>query len=79
MITYKLTHVNGLHFELLGDEGKNREYDVTFIDKNVTKPIYETKLKPKVGLDQIESSQLIHLYSLNMKDVQSSKSIYQMN
>ena len=46
MITYKLTHVNGLHFELLSDEGKNREYDVTFIDKNVTKPIYETKLKP---------------------------------
>ena len=46
MITYKLTHVNGLHFELLSDEGKNREYDVTFIDNNVTKPIYETKLKP---------------------------------
>ena len=46
MITYKLTHVNGVHFELLSDEGKNREYDVTFIDKNVTKPIYETKLKP---------------------------------
>lgn len=55
MITYNLYHVDGLYFQLLEDEGKNREYDVTFIDRkgkvkgmftdqNVT--IYETKMKP---------------------------------
>lgn len=46
MITYKLTHVNGLHFELLDDEGKGREYDVTFVDRKNDGYIYETKLKP---------------------------------
>ena len=55
MITYKLTHVNGLHFELLDDEGKGREYDVSFVDRNASKPgfflpqnetIYEAKMKP---------------------------------
>ena len=55
MITYKLTHVNGLHFELLDDEGKGREYDVRFVDRNASKPgfflpqnetIYEAKMKP---------------------------------
>ena len=40
MITYKLLHINGLHFELLDDEGKGREYDVSFVDSNTT--IYET-------------------------------------
>ena len=55
MITYKLLHINGLYFELLGDEDKNREYDVSFVDmeaqvagymlpQQVT--IYETKMKP---------------------------------
>ena len=55
MITYKLNHVDGLYFELTGDEGKNREYDVSFVDRKgkvegmltdqqVT--IYETKMKP---------------------------------
>ena len=55
MINYKLQHVNGLFFELLSDEGKNREYDVTFVDRKgkvkgmltdqqVT--IYNIKLKP---------------------------------
>jgi autotransporter strand-loop-strand O-heptosyltransferase len=43
MITYKLLHINGLYFELLGDEGKDREYDVSFVDGNTT--IYETKMK----------------------------------
>lgn len=54
MITYKLLHINGLYFELLGDEGKDREYDVSFVDmeaqvagymlpQQVT--IYETKMK----------------------------------
>ena len=46
MIKYKLTHVNGLHFELLDDEGKNREYNISFIDRKDNKSIYETKLKP---------------------------------
>ena len=46
MITYKITHVNGLHFELLDDEGKGREYDVTFVDRKNDGHIYETKLKP---------------------------------
>jgi autotransporter strand-loop-strand O-heptosyltransferase len=47
MITYRLHHVNGLFFELLDDEGKNREYDVSFVDREKPeKPIYETKLKP---------------------------------
>ena len=47
MITYNLNHVNGLFFELLTDEGKNREYDVSFIDKSkvVEHPIYESKMK----------------------------------
>jgi len=55
MITYNIHHVDGLYFELTGDEGKNREYDVSFVDmeakveglflpQQVT--IYETKLKP---------------------------------
>jgi len=55
MITYNLHHVNGLYFELTGDEGKDREYDIQFVDRkakvkgmltdqHVT--IYETKLKP---------------------------------
>ena len=55
MITYNLHHVNGLYFQLLDDGGKNREYDIQFVDRkskvegmltdqHVT--IYETKLKP---------------------------------
>jgi autotransporter strand-loop-strand O-heptosyltransferase len=55
MINYNLHHVNGLFFELLDDGGKNREYDIQFVDRrgkvdgmlteqHVT--IYETKLKP---------------------------------
>ena len=48
MINYILHHVNGLYFELLDDGGKNREYDISFVDKaSPDKPIYETKLKPK--------------------------------
>jgi autotransporter strand-loop-strand O-heptosyltransferase len=55
MINYKLHHVNGLFFELLSDDGKNREYDVTFVDRNAEVPgfnlpqhktIYSIKLKP---------------------------------
>jgi hypothetical protein len=46
MINYKLHHVNGLFFELLSDDGKNREYDVTFVDRKDNKTIYNIKLKP---------------------------------
>ena len=57
MITYKLTMIDGITFELLSDDGKDREYDVTFVDRkgkvkgmftdqHVT--IYETKLKPNM-------------------------------
>ena len=45
MITYKMHHVNGLYFEITGDEGKNREYDVVFLDKDTMKSIYESKMK----------------------------------
>ena len=45
MITYNINHVNGLFFEIINDEGKNREYDVIFYDKEYSKSIYETKLK----------------------------------
>ena len=46
MITYKLNHVDGLFFELIEDGGKNREYDIQFVDRKDNKTIYETKLKP---------------------------------
>ena len=44
MIEYKLTHVQGLYFEIVDDGGKNREYDVVFIDKKDNSIIYEVKL-----------------------------------
>ena len=46
MITYNLHHVDGLYFELLDDGGKNREYDVQFVDRDSKSNIYESKLKP---------------------------------
>lgn len=45
MINYNVSHVNGLLFELLDDGGKNREYDIQFVDRKDGKTIYETKLK----------------------------------
>jgi len=45
MISYNIHHVNGLYFEILGDENKNREYDITFLDKSESRTLYETKLK----------------------------------
>jgi autotransporter strand-loop-strand O-heptosyltransferase len=45
MITYNIHHVDGLYFQLLDDEGKNREYDVVFVDRDSKSEIYETKLK----------------------------------
>jgi autotransporter strand-loop-strand O-heptosyltransferase len=47
MITFKLLHINSLYFELLDDEGKDREYDVTFIDRKTNEVLYESKMKPK--------------------------------
>lgn len=46
MITYNLHHVQGLYFEITGDEGKNRSYKCEFIDKKDDTKIYETELKP---------------------------------
>ena len=46
MIDYKIHHVNGLYFELISDEGKNREYDISFLDRgNNNKSVYEIKMK----------------------------------
>ena len=45
MISYKINHVNGLYFEITGDEGKNREYDVSFVERNTNKSVFETKMK----------------------------------
>ena len=47
MIEYKLTHVQGLYFEIVDDGGKNREYEVSFVDRKNNQVIYQTKLKPK--------------------------------
>ena len=44
MISYKINHVNGLYFEITGDEGKNREYDVSFVERNTNKSVFETKM-----------------------------------
>lgn len=45
MISYNIHHVNGLYFEITGDEGKNREYDVCFIDRKDNSKLYESKMK----------------------------------
>lgn len=46
MIICKTTYVNGLHFEILNDEGKNNEYLVQFIDRgNNNNLLYEAKMK----------------------------------
>jgi autotransporter strand-loop-strand O-heptosyltransferase len=45
MIEYKMHHVNGLFFEITGDENKNREYDIKFIDNKNNTILYETKMK----------------------------------
>ena len=43
---YNINHIDGLFFEIVDDNGKNKEYTVTFLDEN-KKVMYETKLKPK--------------------------------
>lgn len=46
MIICKTTYVNGLHFEILNDEGKNNEYLVQFIDKGDNDNLlYELNMK----------------------------------
>ena len=46
MISYNLTHINGLFFEITSDEGKNREYHVSFVDRKDNTTIYELNMKP---------------------------------
>ena len=45
MISYILHHVNGLYFQITDDEGKDREYDVSVVDKANNQSIFECKLK----------------------------------
>jgi autotransporter strand-loop-strand O-heptosyltransferase len=44
MIKYNIHHVKGLYFQITEDEGKNREYEVSFVDRSDNKEIYKTKL-----------------------------------
>lgn len=45
MITYNIHHVKGCYFQITGDEGKNREYEVSFVDRQENnKVIYKVKL-----------------------------------
>lgn len=46
MISYNINHINGLFFELISDEGKNREYNVSFVDRKDGKVVYEVDMKP---------------------------------
>jgi autotransporter strand-loop-strand O-heptosyltransferase len=46
MISYNINHINGLFFELTSDEGKNREYNVSFVDRKDGKIVYEVNMKP---------------------------------
>lgn len=46
MINYEIHHVNGLYFKLVDDGGKNKEYNIEFVDNSNGQIIYETKLKP---------------------------------
>lgn len=46
MISYNINHINGLFFELTSDEGKNREYNVSFVDRKDGKVVYEVNMKP---------------------------------
>lgn len=45
MIKYNVHHVQGLFFELLSDEGKNREYEVSFVDRQTNHVIHKQNLK----------------------------------
>jgi autotransporter strand-loop-strand O-heptosyltransferase len=45
MITYNLHHVLGLYFEIVSDEGKNREYEVTFIDRQSNQTLFKDTMR----------------------------------
>ncbi len=45
MIKYNISHIKGLYFEITDDEGKDREYDVSFVDRKLNNEIYKVKLK----------------------------------
>lgn len=45
MIKYNLYHVKGLYFQITEDDGKGKEYDVSFLDRGENKIIYQTKMK----------------------------------
>lgn len=45
MIKYNINHVNGLYFSITDDEGKNREYDVSFVERPNNRELYKTRLK----------------------------------
>jgi len=44
MITYNIHHVKGCYFQITGDEGKNREYEVSFVDRKDNKVLYKSTL-----------------------------------
>ena len=45
MFKYNLHHVKGLYFELTQDDNKEKEYDVTIIDRTSKELLYRTNLK----------------------------------
>ena len=45
MLTYILHHVKGLYFELTGDGDKDREYEVSFFDRQSKETLFKTKMK----------------------------------
>ena len=60
MITYNLNHVDGLFFELIEDGGKNREYDIQFVDRKdetniskVNKEVRQIDDKDKTNKSQV--------------------------
>lgn len=57
MLKYNLHHVKGLYFQLLDDDGKDREYEVSFLDRQTKENIYKIKLK-KGGWVRLERKYL---------------------
>jgi len=48
MLTYNLHHVNGLYFQLTGDGGKNRDYEITILDRKSKETLYKTIILDKI-------------------------------
>jgi len=44
MIEYNINHIKGLYFEITGDGGKNRNYDVTIIDRKSKETLYTASI-----------------------------------